>query len=96
MAQPWQMNNIPELYSLQEAQQNADGPTGPALVHLADAWKALELLETSLPEGLDRWQADSLFTAQEGIRRAWLAVSNLDRGLRRQGDGMAATSLDRS
>lgn len=96
MSRSWQMNNIPELYPLQETQQNADGPAGPALVHLTNAWRALELLETSLPEGLDRWQADSLFTAQEGIRRAWLAMSNLDRCLRRRGDGTAATGRDRA
>ena len=79
-------NRIWELYPLRELSGEAQvGPTGPALRHLTDAWKTLDDLEVSLPGGLDRWQAESLFTAREGIRHAWLALSNLDRGLRKRG-----------
>jgi hypothetical protein len=90
MPRSCQRYHMSELYPLQDAQQDHLGPAGPALNHLVNAWRALALLGDSLPEGPDRWQADSLFTAQEGIRHAWLAVSNLDRGLRRQGGAMTA------
>jgi hypothetical protein len=80
-----------ELYPVQDVQRDHKGPAGPALNHLVSAWRALALLEDSLPEGPDRWQADSLFTALEGIRHAWLAVCNLDRGLRRQGGPTTTT-----
>lgn len=77
-------NNVQELYAVSDPPAGAqDSPAGPVLGHLTDAWQALEVLETSLPGGLDRWQADSLFTAREGIRHAWLALSNLNRRLNR-------------
>jgi hypothetical protein len=76
-------NDIRRLYSLGGAPPVADGNlANPALCHLHAAWQALETLESSLPGGPDRWQADSLHTAREGIRRAGLAVSSLGRGLR--------------
>ena len=78
-------NSIPELYPLQTDQGKIKaGPAGSALRQITAAWNALDALENNLPGGPDRWQADSLFVAREGIRRAWLALSNLDRGLRRQ------------
>jgi len=92
MSRHWQMPHMFELYPMQDVQQDRDGPAGPALKHLVNAWQALSLLEDSLPEGPDRWQADGLFTALEGVRHAWLAVCNLDRGLR--GQGGATTRSD--
>ena len=90
MPRSWHRQHISELYPVQDLQQDQEGPAGPALNHLVSAWRALTLLGDSLPEGPDRWQTDSLFTAQEGIRHAWLAVSNLDRGLRRQAGAKTA------
>lgn len=76
-------NDIRRLYSLSGAPPAAgENLTNPALRHLNAAWQALEALESNLPGGPDRWQADSLDTAMEGIRRAGLAASNLGRGLR--------------
>lgn len=75
-------NRIPEMYPVRACPDQVEaGPAGPALGHLAAAWAALDGLEESLPGGPDRWQADSLFTAREGVRRAWLALSNLSRSL---------------
>jgi hypothetical protein len=76
-------NDIQRLYSLRVPAPEADGNIAePVLRHLHAAWQALEELEQGLPGGPDRWQADSLYTAREGIRRAGLAVSSLGRGLR--------------
>jgi hypothetical protein len=78
-------NDVAELYPLQTQQDKIDaGPAGPALRQITAAWNALDGLESNLPGGPDRWQAESLFVAREGMRRAWLALSNLDRRLRRQ------------
>jgi hypothetical protein len=75
-------HDIRQLCTLRALPPDADAnPASPALHHLHAAWQALETLEASLPGGPDRWQADSLHTAREGIRRAGLAVSNLGRGL---------------
>lgn len=78
-------HSVPELYPLgtTEEAQNAV-LAGPALQQIIAAWNALDGLECNLPGGPDRWQAESLFVAREGMRRAWLALSNLDRRLRRQ------------
>ncbi len=78
-------NSVPQLYPVRTTQDtNETGPAGPALRQITAAWKELEALEINLPGGLDRWQAESLFVAREGIRRAWLALSSLDRGLRQR------------
>jgi hypothetical protein len=77
-------NDVSRLYTLKLESQFPNGPAGPALQHLVDAWLALESLEGNLSDGPDRWQADSIHVAREGIRRAWLAVSNLERGLQRR------------
>ena len=77
-----EMNDLPTLYAPATDRQPPDGPAGPALYRLVEAWQALALLEENLSDGPDRWQADGIQVAREGIRRAWLAVSNLDRGLR--------------
>lgn len=77
-------NDVAALYALEVERQPSSGPAAPTIVHLVEAWQALERLEVSLSNGTDRWQADSIRVAKEGIRRAWLAVSNLDRGFRRQ------------
>ena len=61
--------------------QPGDTPTVEALNHLTQAWQAMEALEASLPEALARWDAESLMTARKGTRRAWLALSNLNRSL---------------
>jgi hypothetical protein len=77
-------NDVSRLYALKADRQIPAGPAGPALQCLVHAWQALELLEENLSDGPDRWQADGIHVAREGIRRAWLAVSNLERGLERQ------------
>ena len=77
-------NDVSRLYAPNMERQLPDGPAGPPLQHLAAAWLALESLEKNLADGPDRWQADGIHVAREGIRRAWLAVSNLERGLQRQ------------
>ena len=78
-------NSIAELYPLRTEQDKIEaGPAGPALRQITAAWNALDGLESNLPGGPDRWQAESLFVAREGMRRAWLALSNLDHRLRRQ------------
>lgn len=80
--------SVPELYPLPDEQDVLKLVlAGPVLRQITAAWKALDKLERRLPGGPDRWQADSLFVAREGMRRAWLALSNLDRGLRMQGYG---------
>lgn len=77
-------NNVQKLYAMGDNPAGAqEGLAGPVLGHLTDAWQALEYLEANLPEEPDRWQADGLFTAREGVRHAWLALSNLDRRLSR-------------
>jgi len=76
--------SVSELYPLNDSPDKIEaGLAGPVLRQITDAWNALAALETKLPDKPDRWQADSLFTAREGMRRAWLAVSNLDRSLPR-------------
>ena len=77
-------NDVSRLYALKAERQSPEGPAGPALQCLVAAWQALESLEGNLSDGPDRWQADGIHVAKEGIRRAWLAVSNLERGLQRQ------------
>jgi hypothetical protein len=77
-------DNVSMLYALKVERPSPDGPAGPALQLLVAAWQALEHLEENLSDGPDRWQADGIHVAREGVRRAWLAVSNLDRGLKRQ------------
>lgn len=78
-------NSVPDLYPLQAEWDGIEtGPAGPASRQIIAAWNALDGLERDLPGGLDRWQAESLFVAREGVRRAWLALSNLDRSLRRR------------
>jgi hypothetical protein len=73
---------IPELYPIGKTQVVPEsGLTGSVLGQIAALWAALEALETNLPSGPDRWQQDSLFVAREGIRRAWLAIANLERSL---------------
>jgi len=79
-------NDVSNLYALKIDRQLPDGPAGPALHNLVEAWQALDLLEKNLSNGPDRWQADGIHVAREGIRRAWLAVSNLERGLQRRGE----------
>jgi hypothetical protein len=64
-----------------KSSQPGDTPTVEALNYLTQAWQALETLEASLPEELARWDAESLMTARKGTRRAWLALSNLNRSL---------------
>ena len=77
-------NDVSTLDALKVGCQSHDSTAGPALHRLVEAWQALELLEENLPDVPDRWQADGIHVAREGIRRAWLAVSNLDRGLKRR------------
>jgi hypothetical protein len=78
-------NSVRELYPLKREQDTSQaGLAGPALRQIHAAWDALDALETSLPGGPDRWQADSLLVAREGMRRAWLALSNLERSLRQK------------
>jgi len=80
--------SVSELYPLSDSASDLEaGLSSPVLQHITAAWKALEALETDLPTEPDRWQADSLFTAREGMRRAWLAVANLDRRLQRNSRG---------
>ena len=79
-----QKNDITTLYGLKQCGLIPNKRDAPAMHYLQDAWNALETLEASLPDGPDRWQVDGLCTAREGIRRAWLAVSNLERGLKRR------------
>jgi hypothetical protein len=69
--------NAPEV----EACRNRSTPAGQALGHLADAWAALQMLEASLPQDVQRWDMESLITARKGTQRAWLALSNLNRSL---------------
>ena len=72
-----------ELYTLEQLlKEDPANPAIPALRHLIEAWKALESLEAGLSEPLDRWEAESLLTVREGIRRAWLALSSLARNIR--------------
>jgi hypothetical protein len=88
-------NSIPELYPLQMEQDPSEaGLAGPTLRQITAAWNALDALETNLPGGPDRWQTETLFVAREGMRRAWLALCNLDRSLRRRSDA-ASWSSDR-
>ena len=76
--------SVAELYPVDDAADEVGaGLAGPVLQHISAAWKALEALETDLLTEPNRWQADSLFTAREGMRRAWLAIVNLDRRLQR-------------
>jgi hypothetical protein len=76
-------NSIPESYPLGVAEDAIEaGLAGPALLQILAAWVAVEALETDLPGGPDRWQAESLFVAREGMRRALLALYNLARRLR--------------
>jgi len=76
--------SVSELYPLSDPAGDLEaGLASSVLQHITAAWKALEALETDLPTGPNRWQADSLFTAREGMRRAWLAIANLDRRLQR-------------
>lgn len=85
MHSPLRVNDVSNLHALQDDSHDLPGrPADPALQHLREAWNALEDLEASLPEGPDRWQGDHPFSAREGIQRAWLAVSNLGRGLKSQ------------
>jgi hypothetical protein len=75
-------NDVLELYAPKDvALQDRDSLAGQALGCLADAWKAMQALETSLPHELQRWDAESLMTARTGTQRAWLALSNLNRSL---------------
>ena len=86
-------NRIPALYPLQtERDLTEAGLVGPALQQIATAWRALDELERTLPGGPDRWQADSLFVAREGLRRASLALCNLDRSIRRHIPGVDRSS----
>jgi hypothetical protein len=86
-------NSIAELYPLQAEQDKSEaGLVGPTLRQITAAWNALDKLEANSPGGLDRWQADSLLVAQEGLRRAWLALSNLDRSLRKPNHGAGRSS----
>ena len=72
-----------ESYALKEvAYQVWDDPADQVLSYLADAWKAMDALEASLPPDLQRWDAESLMTAQKGTQRARLALCNLNRSLR--------------
>lgn len=82
MPVPMKTNDISKLYTLNQGSPSQDSLAGPALHHLVEAWQAIDLMEQSLPDGPDRWQADGIHAAREGVRRAWLAVSNLDRGLK--------------
>ena len=76
--------SVQELYPLGTPLNDSETLlVGPAQRHIADAWNALDALESGLPGGPDRWQADSLFVAREGLRKAWLALSNVDHGLRK-------------
>jgi hypothetical protein len=76
-------SSLASLYPL-ETDVNKIGAdlAGPVMRQITAAWNALDQFETDLPGGPDRWQAESLFVAREGMRRAWLALSNLDRRLR--------------
>ena len=79
------LNNVTELYAPAASVVNdRETPSGQALGLLADAWQALAELEASLPADLARWDAESLVTARKGTQRAWLALSNLDKNLRRR------------
>jgi hypothetical protein len=79
---PTKTNDNRELYAPEEvAKQVRLTPAGRALGHLADAWKALEALEASLPDDLERWDSESLIAARKGAQRAWLALSNLNNSL---------------
>jgi len=74
-----------ELYPIGDLPREIQaGPTATALQHLQDAQTALDALEESVPGGTDRCREEGLLVAREGIRRAWLAVSNLARDLDRQ------------
>ncbi len=75
-------SNISELYAPEEVgDQDRITLAGQALGYLADAWKALDALEASLPGDLQRWDMESLMTARKGTQRAWLALSNLNHSL---------------
>ena len=76
--------SVAEMYPLGAVDEAEAGPAASVLRRITAAWDALEKLESSLPGGADRWQADSLFVAREGMRRAWLALANLEQGLRQQ------------
>lgn len=78
-------NDVTELYSIHRSLRGAtNNVASPALGRLQEAWRAVEALEASLQGGATRWQNESLFVAREGIRRAWLAISSVERGLSRQ------------
>jgi hypothetical protein len=75
-------NDHSRLYSPEDvAERDRTTLTGQALGFLADAWQALDALEASLPQELQRWDAESLMTARKGTQRAWLALSNLHSNL---------------
>jgi hypothetical protein len=86
-------NDVSKLYAPEDvAERDRTTLTGQALGYLADAWQALDALEASLPQELQRWDAESLMTARKGTQRAWLALSNLNSNLEagiagRQDDG---------
>jgi hypothetical protein len=82
---PSTANNVAELYPIKASQDEIGaGPVASAMRHLSTARDALDVLRAGLPGGPDRWQADSLFVAQEGLRRAWLALANPNRSLKDQ------------
>lgn len=75
-------SGTPDLYAPKHVSaQDRTRPSGRALGHLTDAWKAVDALERDLPTTLERWTQESLVTARNGIRRAWLALSQLDQDL---------------
>ena len=76
-------NSLANLYPLEtDATKIGADLAGPVMRQITAAWNALDRFEMDLPGGPDRWQAESLFVAREGMRRAWLALSNLDRRMR--------------
>jgi hypothetical protein len=72
-------NDISKLYAPEDGgDRERTTLAGQALGYLVDAWQALDALEASLPQELQRWDEESLMTARKGTQHAWLALSNLN------------------
>jgi hypothetical protein len=78
-------SHVSLLYPVGESPRGIQpGPMADALLHLRSALQALDALEAGLHPGPQRHRQEGLLVARGGIRRSWLAVSNLARDLDRQ------------